>query len=88
MPTTLSREVRREKNVRVLRRTPILVGSDKAIIKQLATLVRQVTFLAEEIICTQGDICHELYILDSGNVKLTEKPEKEGGEEEEEEEDK
>ena len=86
MPTTLSREVMREKNVRVLRRTPILVGSDKAIIKQLATLVRQVTFLAEEIICTQGDICHELYILDTGNVKLTAKPEKEGEDEEEEQE--
>ncbi|KAL3926549.1 MAG: hypothetical protein SGPRY_003248 [Prymnesium sp.] len=66
MPLTLSREVRYEKNMRVLKRAPILFGSDKAVLRLLAILVRQVSFLPEETICTEGDVVRELLFLQAG----------------------
>ncbi|KAL1527097.1 hypothetical protein AB1Y20_015780 [Prymnesium parvum] len=84
LPLTLSREVRHEKNMRVLRRSPILFGSDKAVLRLLAILVRQVSFLPEETVCTQGDVVRELLLLQSGALqKIEDEEEKEDEDEDE-----
>mmetsp|Transcript_32733 Transcript_32733/g.71861 ORF Transcript_32733/g.71861 Transcript_32733/m.71861 type:complete len:1394 (+) Transcript_32733:168-4349(+) len=86
LPQYLSREVLREKNMRVLRRTPVLLSCDKSVLLLLATLVRQCTFLKGETLCTQGDVVLELLVLESGElVECKASDEEEGASEEEEE---
>lgn len=71
MPFTLGREVMKEKNMRVIRRSPGFVGLDPAALRMLSASIRQVTFHPGEVICTQGDVLNELLILESGLVKHT-----------------
>ena len=71
MPFTLGREVMKEKNMRVIRRSPGFIGLDPAALRMLCASIRQVTFHPGEVICTQGDVLNELLILESGVVKHT-----------------
>jgi hypothetical protein len=86
MPFTLGREVMKEKNMRVIRRSPGFVGLDSAALRMLSASIRQVTFHHGEVICTQGDVLNELLILESGLVRhkiAPPEPEDEGEEGEE-----
>ena len=54
----------KEKNMRVIRRSPGFVGLDPAALRMLSASIRQVTFHPGEVICTQGDVLGELLILE------------------------
>ena len=55
-------------NMRTLRRVPLLLGVQTDALGDLCSVIRRAVFLPEEILCRQGEVVTELFILESGVV--------------------
>jgi hypothetical protein len=75
IPRALSREVKLQFSVRVLRACALFLDCDKGVTKMLASLMRVAPFLPEETLFTSGDLQRELLLLDSGVVEVIEEDE-------------
>ncbi len=82
MPRYLRRTVLQDIHMRTLRRAPLFVGVDKEMIAQVCAVVRRVVYHPEELLCKQGDVMNEMYILEEGQlIQVTEPDETEGPDE-------
>ena len=70
MPLSLRRAVLADIYMTTLRRTPIFVGCPKLQI-QLCSIMSRTVCLSGDKLCKQGDVASELYVLETGLLKLT-----------------
>ena len=88
MPRTLRKEVMIDINMRTLRRTPLFLGADKAMVSLVCSMLVRVSFLKGELLAKQGDVVSELLILESGMVlQVIMPPDKEDKDDEDEDDD-
>ena len=70
MPHSLRRAVLSDIYMATLRRTPIFFGCAR-LLRTICPLVRRSVCLSGDKLCKQGDVATELYVLESGHLKLT-----------------
>eukprot|EP00966_Prymnesium_polylepis_P137686 3181959-Prymnesium_polylepis.1 len=68
LPPSLSREVLQDIHMRTLRRAATFFGLEAAALAQVCAVVHTVTFLPEEVVCQQGDVMTEMYLLEEGCI--------------------
>ena len=54
--------------MRTLRRVPLFFRVERDALVQICSSLRRSTFLPDEVICRQGEVVHELLLLESGVV--------------------
>ena len=74
MPPSLRRTVLLDIHMRTLRRAPLFVGVERALLVQLCALVRRTVLLPEEMLCRQGDMVTEMYVLEEGQLIVVHDP--------------
>ena len=75
MPRYMRRTVLQDIHMRTLRRAPILFGVDKQMVAHLCAVMRRVVLHPEELLCKQGDVMNEMYILEEGQLIQVVEPE-------------
>ena len=74
MPRYLRRTVLQDIHMRTVRRAPLFVGIENEMLAQICAVVRRVAYHPEELLCKQGDLMNEMYILESGQLILVVEP--------------
>ena len=69
MPRTLRREIMIEINMRTIRLAPVFLGTDKAMVALVCSLLSRAFFLKGELLTKQGDVMRELLVLEHGNIQ-------------------